>query len=211
MRHLIIIGAGGFARDVYNFALNSLGYNIDYDVKGFLDVDTDALKHFEGYPSILGDESNYNIQKEDVFITAIGDNNIRKKVVDIIESKGGTFISLIHKTAIVNTNANIGTGCIIQPMSYIGADTKIGNHTYIQNNDVIGHDVTIGAFCRVDCNVVFVGGTKSEDFVTVHTNSVINHKVQLGENSIVGACSFVIRKVKPNTTVTGNPAKTLKF
>ena len=211
MKNLIIVGAGGFGRDVYNFALNSIGYGVDYDIKGFLDVEKDALKQFKGYPPVLSDEIYYDIQVDDVFITAIGDNLIRKKVVDIIESRGGSFLTLIHKTAIVNINANIGSGCLIQPLAYIGADTNIGSHTYIQNSDVIGHDVCIGSFCRIDRNVVFVGGTSSEDYVTVHTNSVINHKVKLGEGSVVGACSFVIRKVKPNTTVTGNPAKTLKF
>lgn len=211
MKHLIIIGAGGYAREVYNFALNSKGYNSDYDIKGLLDPDEHSLDQFEGYPPILGDEITYSFCEDDIFITAIGDNLLRKKIVSIVESKGGHFATLIHNTAIVNSNVKIGSGSIIQPYAYVGADTKIGNHTYIQNCNVIGHDVVIGNYCRIDCNVVFVGGTKAEDYVTVHTNTVINHKVIVGENSIVGACSFVIRKVKPNTTVIGNPAKTLKF
>ena len=211
MKHLLIVGGGGFSRDVYNFALESIGYGKDYDIKGFLDIDPHSMDDFKGYPPILGDEGSYNIQEDDVFITAIGDNHIRKKAADTISSKGGEFITLIHNTARVHTNAMIGKGCIIQPQAFVGADTIIGDHTYIQNNDVIGHDVNIGSYCRIDCNVVFVGGTKSADFVTVHTNSVINHKVSLGNDVVVGACSFVIRKVKDGTTVCGNPAKTLKF
>jgi len=209
MKQLVIIGAGGFARDVYNFALNSKGYNKEFIIKGFLDKDTNAMDCFKGYPPVLGYEGDYTIGSEDVFITAIGDNLIRKKVVDAIEAKGGKFISLIHNTAVVHTNANIGIGCLIQPMAFVGADTIIGNHTYIQNNTVIGHDVHIGSYCRIDCNVVFVGGTTAEDNVTVHTNSVINHKVKVFSDSVVGACSFVIRNVKQGSTVVGNPAKRL--
>ena len=211
MKHLIILGAGGFARDVYNFALNSKGYNDKFIVKGFLDLNEHSLDNFDGYPPILGSEHDYAPEENDIFISAIGDNILRKKIVDVIESKGGKFATLIHKTAIIHTNAEIGDGCIIQPNAVIGADTKIGNHTYIQNAAILGHDAKVGMFCRIDCNVMFVGGTSCEDFVTVHTSAVINHNVKIGNNATVGACSFVIRKVKPGTTVFGNPAKRLNF
>lgn len=211
MKHLLILGGGGFARDVYNFALNSKGYNESFDVKGFLDIDEHSLDGFNGYPPILGFEGNYNIQENDVFITAIGDNELRKRIVDVVASRGGEFVTLIHNTSIIHTNAIIGEGCIIQPNTVIGADTIIGNNTYIQNATILGHDVQIGSFCRIDCNVMFVGGTKCDDFVTVHTGSVINHNVVIGNHSVVGACSFVIRKVKSGTKVFGNPAKRLPF
>ncbi len=35
MRNLLIIGAGGFGREVYNSALESIGYGKDFIVKGF--------------------------------------------------------------------------------------------------------------------------------------------------------------------------------
>ena len=211
MKDLIIIGAGGYAKDVYNFALNSRGYNKDFVIKGFLDKDANAMEGYDGYPPVIGFEEDYFIEERDVFITAIGDNYLREKIVKIIESRGGNFISLIHNTAIVHTNAKIGVGCILQPGAFIGADSKIGNHSYIQNNAILGHDVSIGSFCRIDCNVMFVGGTRANNRVTVHTSSVINHNVLICDDSVVGACSFVIKKVKQGTTVFGNPAKVLKL
>jgi len=54
---------------------------------------------------------------------------------------------------------------------------------------------------------VFVGGTSSGNYVTVHTNSVINHNVHLSEWSTTAACSFVIKNVASYITVMGNPAK----
>lgn len=42
---------------------------------------------------------------------------------------------------------------------------------------------------------------KVGNFVTVHSSAVINHKVVLGDHSVVGASSFVISKVKEGTTV----------
>jgi len=209
MKNLIIIGAGGFGREVYNFALCSKGFGTEFIIKGFLDKDINALGAFKGYPQILGSEDNYDIKPNDVFISAIGDEKIRKKSAMMIIEKGGKCIKLIHNTSIINSNVILGEGCIIEPYAYIGADTKIGSFTLIQNNAVVGHDVKIGDFTRIDCHVTLVGGIFVGDNVYIHTGAVINHKVVVEDNACVGANSFVIKRVKAGTTVYGNPARKL--
>lgn len=57
--------------------------------------------------------------------------------------------------------------------------------------------------------VTCVGGIQIGNETTIHTSAVINHKVIVEDNVHVGACSFVIRRVKAGTTVFGNPAKKL--
>ena len=39
LKHLVIIGVGGFARECYWHAQGSIGYDEDWDIKGFLDGD----------------------------------------------------------------------------------------------------------------------------------------------------------------------------
>ena len=82
LRHLIIIGVGGFAREVYWNAQNSLGYGVDWDLKGFLDGDIRLPE--EEYEKldmpVLGNVNNYDINKDDVFICAIGTSKVRKKL-----------------------------------------------------------------------------------------------------------------------------------
>ncbi len=92
---------------------------------------------------------------------------------------------------------------------HIGVDCTINDHVLIQNSATIGHDVKIGKYTRVDCHVVCVGGIELKDEVTVHSNAVINGHVIVGKGAIVGALSFVIRRVNENTTVIGNPARKL--
>lgn len=52
-----------------------------------------------------------------------------------------------------------------------------------------------------------VGGTVIGDYNMIHTSAMINHNVKIGNNTLVGACSFVITDVEDNTTVAGNPAR----
>lgn len=211
MKNLLIIGASGFGRDIYNLAIECKGYLCDYKIKGFLDDNKDALKGYEStYPLIVGTVNNYEIENEDVFICALGDVQTKKKCVQILTKKGGKFISLIHPSAHVDINAKVGKGCVVLQNAVLGSGSIIGDFVLIQISTIIGHDSKIGNYSRIDCHAVCVGGVVIEDEVTIHTSAVINHKVIVGRGSIVGACSFVIRKVKENSTVYGNPAIKLK-
>lgn len=52
MKHLLIIGARGFGREIYNLAINSIGYQEEFDIKGYLDNKLDALCDYKNYPPI---------------------------------------------------------------------------------------------------------------------------------------------------------------
>jgi sugar O-acyltransferase (sialic acid O-acetyltransferase NeuD family) len=207
MKNLLIIGAGGMGREIYDLATLCSGYNKDYVIKGFLDNSIDALKTFNGYSPVISTIDNYIIEDDDVFICSLGNVSEKKKNIQLILDKGGKFINLVHPDAYIGKNTKIGSGCILLKNAYVGVDCVIDDYVLIQLSAVIGHDVKVGKYTRVDNFVVCVGGTELKEEVTVHTSSVINHKVIVERNSIVGACSFVIRKVKENSIVYGNPAK----
>ena len=211
MKHLLILGAGGYAVDIYEYAKESVGFGIEFDIKGFLDPDKDALKEFPEYPQVIAFEDEYEIQEDDVFICALGDVSIKKKCIEKLLNRGARFINLIHKTAYVAPSCQLGEGNLIQPYVRIGSGARVGFYNTIQTNTIIAHNCLIGDYNRIDCNVMCVGGISIGNGVTIHTGAVINHKVMLHNNSIVAALSFVIRSVKEGTTVIGNPAKKVSF
>ena len=100
MKHLIIIGARGWGREIYAAVRNTKAYqDQEYDVKGFLDDKTDALDGLKGdFPPILGSVESYEVQPDDVFFCAMGDSQWRKHYAEMISSKGGRFISVINPT-----------------------------------------------------------------------------------------------------------------
>lgn len=84
----------------------------------------------------------------------------------------------------------------------INKNVKIGNNCTIYQN------VTIGSGKRppptgTDCPEI-------GNNVTIYANTVIAGGIKIGDNSIIGAGSIVIKDVPANTTVAGNPAKILK-
>ena len=210
MKNLIIIGAGGMGREIYDLSTQCHGYNKEYVIKGFLDDWNEALNGYDGYPPVIGKVSDYVVKPEDIFVCSFGDVELKKNCIELILDKGGDFLTLIHPTASIGCNTKIGTGCIVLMNAYIGADCIIEDFVLVQIAAVVGHDVKVGKYSRLDCNTLCVGGTEIKEEVRIHTSAVINHRVVVGRKAQVGACSFVIRKVKEGTTVFGNPAKKIK-
>ena len=211
MNNLVIIGGGGMGRSLYCLAKNSIGYQKDFIIKGYLDDNLHSMEGFEGYPPLLDTISDYQPVEDDVFVCSIGNASTKEIICNEFAKRGAIFYSLIHNTAVVYETAKIGAGSIITEYACIGADCVIGEHALIQSYAAVGHDCRVGDFARIDTHVTCVGGTVISKGATVHTGAVINHKVIVGENATVGALSFVIRSVKSGTTVCGNPARKLEF
>jgi sugar O-acyltransferase (sialic acid O-acetyltransferase NeuD family) len=211
MKDLIIIGAGGFGRELFHLSKECIGYGKSFKVFGYLDDSIDPLKNYVGYPPVIGKISSHQITENQVFICSISDVRKRSDIINKFIINGAIFINLIHITARIVNTSKLGDGCIIGPLVSIGADVKIGNFCLLQTGVIVGHDVEIGNNSRLDNYSILVADVKLKNNTTIHSNSVVNAKIIVEEGAVVGACSFVIRNVKPGSTVYGNPAKILNL
>lgn len=206
MRNLLIIGARGFGREIYFLATQSLGYAIDFQIKGFLDDNKEALKGYKNYPPIVSSVENYNIQKNDVFICALGDVKYKKIYSDIIKEKGGIFINIIHKSVSIGINSSYGNGCIFTQNVNISCDVTIGDDVTIQPFSEIGHDSIIGNNCHLNTYSFLGGFSMLGNDVTVNTGAILIPHKKILDGGTLGAGSVALRNVKKDTTVFGIPA-----
>ncbi|WP_281234395.1 sialic acid O-acetyltransferase [Flavobacterium gelatinilyticum] len=211
MKNLIIIGARGFGREVYDLALQCAGFNIEYIIKGFLDDKSDALEGFENYPKIVGSVEDYEIQEDDIFVCALGTVKWKKYYAELILAKGGKFINLIHPSTNLNTNAITGKGLLVFMYSNISNDCVIEDFVTIQGYVGLGHDTKICKWSHLS-SYSFTGGfVILEEEVTLNTRATVLPHVTVRKGATVGASSLVIKNVKENTTVFGVPAKKIEF
>ncbi|MBQ9363843.1 MAG: acetyltransferase [Bacteroidaceae bacterium] len=207
MKNLLIIGARGFGREVYNLAVDCINKGLDICIKGFLDDKSDALDGYNNYPPIVSTVEDYEIQKDDVFICALGDVLYKRKYSEYMLQKGAEFISLIHPSVRIGMNTHLGTGCIIRTQADISCDVKIGDFVTIMGYSILGHDARVGNYCHLGAHTFMGGYSILEDQVTLHPNvKVMPHK-KVGSNSIMGIGSIVMTNIKPNITAFGSPAK----
>lgn len=97
----------------------------------------------------------------------------------------------------------------------LGTRTDIGAFTYInaKHGVVIEDDVQIGSHCSIysvstidnkEGKVTLKKGCK------IGTHSVVMPGVTIGENAVVGACSFVNKDIPANCVAFGVPAKVMR-
>ncbi|SDP35463.1 acetyltransferase [Selenomonas ruminantium] len=211
MKHLIIIGVGGYAREVYWHAQGSIGYGEEWDVKGFLDGDIKLPeKEYKKLPlPLLGEVGKYPVEDDDIFICAIASPVGRKKLVEIMLSCGAKFINLIHKTAIIHDTAKIGIGNIIGHFTTIHDLSVIGNYVILNGRDGIGHDAVVGDYSSL-MGVVSINGYAVVGKRTFWgTNSVAMAHSKIEDDAYVGVASVVFKRVKKGQRVFGNPAMPL--
>jgi len=98
----------------------------------------------------------------------------------------------------------------------LGRRTDIGAFTYIQaaQGVTIEDDVQIGGGCLI-YSVSSIDGKQGPVRICknarIGANSVVMPGVTVGENAIVGACSFVNRDIPANQVWVGAPARPLRY
>lgn len=213
MKHLVIIGAGEFGRELFWHAQESIGYGKDFDIKGFIDDDfePEAEKYKNLKKPLISSIDAYQIEEDDVFICAVGSVNGREITVGKMKNKGATFISLINRTSLIQGNVSIGEGVVIGPFTGIGDSVQIGNHVMLNTHSAIGHDAIIGDFTCIMSYVDITGCCNIGKKVFLASGCHMTPGTVIGDEAYVGIGSVVIRKVKAGTKVFGNPAKLMDF
>lgn len=206
---LLIVGAGGFGREVLSWAEDIPRDQRNWAVAGFLDRDPAALSRYRIKHTILGDPEVYIPGTFDLFICAVGDPETKLAMAERLKSKGGRFATLIHPSAIVGQRSTIGEGSILCPRATVTADASVGAHVAINIFSSVGHDAVLGDGCTLSAFCDVTGKARLGRGVFMGSHAAVLPGVCVGDFARVGAGSIVLRKVKPRTTVMGVPAKTV--
>lgn len=209
MKHLVIIGAGEFGRELYWHIQDSKGFMTEYDIKGY--IDDDYAPHEERYKKLqkplISSIDDYMVEPDDVFICAVGSANGRRITIEKVKAKGGKFISIINKTAIIQGTVKIGEGSFLGPYTAIGDSAEIGNHVMINTHSAVGHDAIIKDYTCIMSYVDVTGCCEVGEGVFLASGCrMVPHSI-IGDGAYVGIGSVVLRRIKPGTKVFGNPAK----
>jgi sugar O-acyltransferase (sialic acid O-acetyltransferase NeuD family) len=203
MKKVYVYGAGGLGRDIIELAEAELDKK-EYEVAGFID-DNKATQNL----LILGYKvfSVASIAKDSYIVLAFGDPLIKKKIKKKIKLFGFKSLSIISKDAFISRTANIEEGVIIYPNSVIGSNTILRKDVLICGNVSIGHDVVIEEDSSISFNSSIGGFSKIGMGVYVGSGSHIRDEIEIGNNSLVGMGSVVIKSVESKKIVFGNPAQ----
>ena len=210
MKRLVIIGAGGFGREVLGWAQTCRAYRREWEIGGFLDDNPEALARFSnlGAP-LLGSVQDYEPSKRDVFVIALGKPALRALLRRRFAERGAVFARIVHESCIIGRNVELGPGVILCPGVTLTCDIVVGANTALNVKTAAGHDAVIGEDCHISSFCDITGYVRVGNRVFFGSRASVIPGMEVGDDATVGAGSVVVSKVPPGVTVFGVPAKVL--
>ncbi len=138
---------------------------------------------------------------------AVGEPADRRALYERVTGAGYHLATLIHPTCALSPSAVFGQGVIVKDSVSISAGAVIKDNAYINGISMIGHDVEIGEHCQISSHVVIAGHTKVGPGVYIGISACVRDHLHIGENAIIAMGAAVMKDVRPNRTVMGNPAR----
>lgn len=198
MNPVLILGAGGLGRELFWWAQDA-----GLTPVGFIDDNPDALAGYRDYAPVVGSVTDAPLTAP--VLCGIGQNPIRQRCVRTLLDRGAAFASCIHPQAKV-CHASLGTGAIVAPFAFVGADAAVGDFAFLQTGAVLGHDVTAGDFLRMDTTAFIGGFARIGSGVTLHTGAQVMPGKTVGDGAVLGAGATLLTNLPAGATAFGNPA-----
>ena len=208
MKKLLILGAGGFGREVLQYAKDvSEKATVDWTIEGFLDDNLNALENYSYEHKIIGTISDHEVNDEYVYICAIGDPKTKLDIARRFLQNGANFINLIHPTAYLSESCKMGVGIVLCPDAKVTTDVKLGNFVAVDANSICSHDSIIGDGCTISHFCDITGFAVLSEGVFLGSGVTVCPSVKVGDYAKIGAGSVVLHDIDAGKLAFGTPAK----
>lgn len=205
---VVIYGAGGLGREIYDTILSINQVCRTYNVKGFIDDNANLPSLLNGLPLLGGANILGSLRKNTGIVLAISDPTTRRHL-HLSFCKDFTFLQIIHPTAIVSNFATLGDAVTIQANCIVAANATIGDGVLINAHSGVGHDAKVGNYCSIMSFCDLTGNSELGDRCFTGTGVKILPNVKIAAESYLGAGSVVFKNVDKKSKLLGNPAKVI--
>jgi sugar O-acyltransferase (sialic acid O-acetyltransferase NeuD family) len=212
MRDLVIVGTGGFAREVHQLVEDVNAEKSDWNVLGFIDDDPQRDEAVVHELPVLGTREWLSEREGLSVAIGVGAPSTRWRILRELAQKnpGLVFPKLVHPLAWVGRRIQMDIGVIVCAGNLLTTDLRLGSHVILNLDCTVGHDCDIRDFVTVAPSVNVSGGVRVGEGCDLGTGSTIIQGTTIGAWTVVGAGAVVVKDLPSNVTAVGIPAKPVK-
>ncbi len=194
VRQVFIIGDGGFAREVAAWAEDAA-----FEVLGLVGPD------FQQELIERADRDRLRLS----VILGLGKPSAKQAAVEALGPRF-SYPSLIHPKAVAGPRSTAKDGLILCPGSVITTDVACGRFVTLNLNCTVGHDVVLEDFCSLMPGVAVSGHCRIGRGAYLGAGSTVLERVEMGQETILGAGAVLTKPLPPGETWVGVPAKRIQ-
>jgi sugar O-acyltransferase (sialic acid O-acetyltransferase NeuD family) len=210
---LILYGSTGHAASVRE-EIETVAKDRDFKITAYIDDGRqEGVNTADGVPVISFATWAAEMREIPVMVT-IGHPAHRRRLVRRVEEAGGSFAAIVGSTSSIARDLQLGDGSFIGGSCYVGPGARLGRHVQVQPLSFIGHDTSVGDFTTI-CSSRIAGWVDIGDDVFIGIGTSIVHgnavkPLRIGNGAFIAAGSVVTKSVPANARVMGNPARSIR-
>jgi len=202
---LLIIGASGHGKVVADIAIKMNRW------EHIAFLDDNSLLHKSLNLDVIGkikDISKY-LSEYDFFV-AIGNNQVRENIMRKLEDMGANIPVLIHPSAVIGEQIEVGFGTAIMAGAVINCCCNIGKGCIVNTGATLDHDNVIDNYVHISPGVNIAGTVKVGKNSWLGIGSIINNNITITSNCVIGAGAVVVNDIIEPGTYIGIPARLME-
>ena len=190
MTDLVIIGAGGFGREMFEH-INMINTQVEptWNFIGYIDDSSEETK--EGVKILGGLETFLKMDTSIQYFIAIANMAVREKIANRCKQAGFTAATIIDAEVMIAPGCEIGEGTYLGHRTVLRRNVKIGEHCVIQGGGVICRDTEVGAYTSVMTNPCFGSNVKIGKYNYFGLRCNVADDVATTDDCTFGACASV--------------------
>jgi sugar O-acyltransferase (sialic acid O-acetyltransferase NeuD family) len=213
LQPLLVVGAGGFARETAE-AVRAL--NADrptWELLGFLDDDPGLLGREIAGGRVLGPCEAVDRFPDASTVICVGNPSeytARSRIVRRLDLDPGRWATIVHPGAALASETEIGPGTVVLAGVVATAAVALGAHVAVMPGATLTHDDVVGDFATLGSGVRLGGGVRIDEGAYLGAGALVRERVRIGRWALVGMGAVVLSDVPEGEVWAGVPARRLR-
>lgn len=195
-RDCVLMGAGGHAKVVL-----ALAQVCGRAVGGVIDPALAEKKErpWRGLPVLGGDEVLERLSPAYVdILIGIGfmpGSSVRRDLYERVVGMGFQVPALVHPAAWVAPSVKLAAGVQVMAGAVVQPDACVGEGSIINTGARVDHDAQVGAHVHLAPGAVLCGDVRVGDGAFIGAGAVVVQGVQIGERAVLGAGALALGNI----------------